>query len=72
MAAPLLAACGSNDAGLTRAEVEEIVRAEMAAESSASVDETVNDTPDAPPAMTGLTRAEVEEIVTAAIPDPRR
>ena len=74
MAALLLAACGSDDAGLTRAEVQEIVRAEMAAESSASVDGTVNDTLDVPPAMTGLTRAEVEEIVTAAIaaiPEPR-
>ncbi len=66
-AALLLAACGSDDPGLTRAEVEEIVRAEMAAESSASVDGTVNDTPDAPAAMSGLTRAEVEEIVRATI-----
>ena len=74
----LFAACGDNDAGLTRTEVEEIVRAELAAESSVSVDGTVNnDTPDVaavPPATAGLTRAEVEEIVTAAIaaiPEPR-
>ena len=69
-AALLLAACGSDDPGLTRAEVEEIVRAELAAESSASVEGTVNDTPDAPavpPATAGLTRAEVEEIVQAVI-----
>ncbi|MCY4448587.1 MAG: hypothetical protein OXE02_07045 [Chloroflexi bacterium] len=69
-AALLLAACGSDDPGLTRAEVEEIVRAELAAESSASVEGTVNDTPDAaavPPATAGLTRADVEEIVRAAI-----
>ena len=55
----LLAACGGSDEGLTRAEVEEMVREEMAAESSAT---------------TGLTRSEVEEIVTAAIaaiPEPR-
>ena len=70
----LLAACGSGDSGLTRAEVQGIVREELTAESSASVDGTVNDTPDAPTAMTVLTRAEAEEIVTsaiAAIPEPR-
>ena len=68
----LFAACGDNDAGLTRAEVEEIVRAELAAESSASVEGTVNVNPDAaavPPATAVLTRAEVEEIVRAAIAD---
>ena len=80
LAALLLAACGGGDAGLTRAEVQEIVRAEMAAaplmsESSASVDGTVNnDVPsDAPPATNGLSRGEVEEIVAAAvaaIPEP--
>ncbi len=64
----LLAACGSGDAGLTRAEVEEIVRAEMAdlpdqAQSAGSIS---NDTP-AMPAQQGLTRAEVEAIVRAAI-----
>ncbi len=66
----LFAACGGGDAGLTRAEVEEIVRAELAAESAASVEGTVNDTPDvaaAPSDKAGLTRAEVEEIVRAAI-----
>jgi len=67
LASLLLAACGGDDPGLTRAEVEEIVRAELAAESSASVDGTVNDTPDAPSDKAGLTRAEVEEIVRAAI-----
>jgi len=61
----LFAACGGNDAGLTRAEVEEIVRAELAAESSALVDATGNDTPEEPPATAGLTRAEVNEIVRA-------
>ena len=64
----LLAACGGEDAGLTRAEVEEIVRAEMAdlpdeAQSDGSIS---NDTP-AMPAQQGLTRADVEEIVRAAI-----
>ena len=48
----MFVACGDGDAGLTRAEVEEIVRAETAA---------------AMPAQPGLTRAEVEEIVRAAI-----
>ena len=71
----LLAACGGDDPGLTRAEVEEIVRAELAAESSESVDGTVNpDTSDVAADKASLTRAEVEEIVTAAIgaiPEPR-
>ena len=63
----LLAACGGDD-GLTRAEVEEIVRAETSglpdqAQSAGSIS---NDTP-AMPAQQGLTRAEVEEIVRAAI-----
>ena len=52
LATLLFAACGSDEAGLTRAEVKEIVRTELAAE---------------PPAATGLTRAEVEETVRAAI-----
>ena len=41
----------------------------LAAESSASVEGTVNDTPDAPSDKAGLTRADVEEIVRAAIAD---
>ena len=65
----LLAACGDDDAGLTRAEVEEIVRAEMVdlpdqAQSAGSVS---NDETAAMPAQQGLTRAEVEEIVRAVI-----
>ena len=66
LASALLAACGDGDAGLTRAEVEEIVRAEMAGlpdeAQSVSNDETAD-----MPAQQGLTRAEVEEIVRAAI-----
>ena len=69
----LLAACASDDAGLTRAEVEEIVRAEMAeAGSSDDVSDQAqsegsisNDDTAATPAQQGLTRAEVEEIVRA-------
>ncbi len=68
-----LSACGDGDAGLTRAEVEEIVQEEMAAqpqaESSsgmvpADVEGIVNDAIEkmAPPEP-GLSRAEVEEIV---------
>ena len=65
----LLAACGDGDAGLTRAEVEEIVRAEMVdlpdqAQSAGSIN---NDETAAMPAQQGLTRAEVEEIVRAVI-----
>ena len=48
----LLAACGGDDTGLTRAEVEEIVRDEVAAMAAPE---------------TGLTRAEVEEVVREAI-----
>ena len=75
----LVAACGSGDAGLTRADVEEIIRTETAAapapdESSASTEGAVDDAPtDPPPAETGLTRADVEEIIrteTAAAPAP--
>ena len=69
LASALLAACGDGGAGLTRAEVEEIVRAEIAdlpdeAESAGSVS---NDEAVPMPAQQGLTRAEVEEIVRAAI-----
>ena len=46
LAALLLVACGDGDAELTRAEVEEIVRAELA---------------DAPAPEPGLTAADVEE-----------
>ena len=74
----VLSACGDGDAGLTRAEVEEIVRSEMASEpaqtdpapgvSSDQVEGIVNDAIEkmAQPEP-GLTRAEVEEIVRAAI-----
>ncbi|MCY4450090.1 MAG: hypothetical protein OXE02_14740 [Chloroflexi bacterium] len=80
LASLLLAACGGGDAGLTRAEVREIARAEMAAaptldESSASAEGTVdNDTAAIPASDPGLSRSEVEEIVAAAvasIPEPR-
>ena len=74
----LLAACGGGDAGLTRAEVEEIVREEMASApplmegvaplTEAQAESIVNDAIEkmAQPEP-GLTRAEVEEIVRAAI-----
>ena len=55
----LFAACGGDEA-LTRAEVEEIVRDEVAAATS-------NDDTAAMPAEQGLTRAELEEIARAAI-----
>ena len=48
----LLAACGGGEAGLTLADVEEVVREEMA---------------EMPPPEPGLSRAEVEEIVRAVI-----
>ncbi len=74
----LLAACGGGDAGLTRAEVEEIVRDEMAAATlqagvspgmtPSDVEGIVNDAiEEMPQPEQGLTRAEVEEIVRAAI-----
>ena len=56
----LFAACGGDDTGLTRAEVEEVVREEVAQATS-------NDDTAAMPAEQGVTRAEVEEIVRAAI-----
>ncbi len=63
LAPALLAACASEDAapaGLTRAEVVEIVRAEAPAAPVA--------TPAAPaPSQPGLSRAEVEEIAWAAV-----
>ena len=75
LASVLLAACGNGDAGLTRAEVEEIVRKEMASQAdtppamtSADVDEAVSKAMgEMPPPEPGLTRAEVEEIVRTAI-----
>ena len=74
----LLAACAGDDEGLTRAEVEEIVREEMAAATPQAevspgmtpddVEGIVNDAIDKmPQPEAGLTRAEVEEIVRAAI-----
>ena len=62
----LLTACGGDDAGLTRAEVEEIVRAEMAALPD-EAQSASNDGSAAMPTQQGLTRAEVEEIVRVAI-----
>ena len=56
----LFAACGGGDAGLSRAEVEEIVRDEVA-------EATSNDDTTAMPVEQGLTRAEVEAIVREAI-----
>ena len=72
-----LVACGGGNEGLSRSEVQEIVREEMAAQSEgaftpgsspADVEGIVNDAIEkmAPPEP-GLTRAEVEEIVRAAI-----
>ena len=71
--AALFAACGGDDEGLSRAEVEEIVQEEVAeatsiddlpdeAQSAGSIS---NDDVAAMPAQQGLTRAEVEEIVRA-------
>lgn len=53
----LLVACGDGDAGLSRAEVEEIVRAEMAEATAPAQPEP------------GLTAAEVEEAIRRAIAD---
>ena len=77
-------ACGGKDAGLSRAEVEEIVRAEMAealapptAEpglTSADVEQAIQAAlADMPQPEAGLSKSEVEEIVkaaVAAIPQP--
>ena len=71
-------ACGGDDTGLTRAEVEEIVRAEMA-EAPASpqpepgltaeeVEEAIRKAmADMPEPDSGLSKREIEEIVNAAI-----
>ena len=72
-----LSACGDGDAGMSRAEVEEIVREEMAAQSQAEsspgmvpadVEGIVNDAiAEMPQPEPGLSRAEVEAIVRASI-----
>ncbi len=78
LAASLLVACGDGGAGLTRAEVEEIVRAEMAAGqppskpaallTQADVDEAVSKVmADLPQPAPGLTREEIKEIIRTAI-----
>jgi len=68
LASLLLAACSGGDDGLSPAEVREIVREELAAESSASVEGTANpDAAAAPASEQGLTRADVEAIVRAAL-----
>ena len=76
LASVLLVACGDGDAGLTRADVEEIVKTEMAdapSEAASTPGMTSSDVDEAvSKAMTempepGLSRAEVEEIVRAAI-----
>ncbi len=67
----LLTACGGGDAGLTRTEVQEIVREEVAAQSqadSADVEGIVNDAIEKmPQPEPGLSRAVVEGIVNDAI-----
>ncbi len=76
-ASALFSACGDGDAGLTRADVEEIVRAEMAAAptptpvvTSSDVDEAVSKgMAEMPTPEPGLSRSDVEEIVRAAIAD---
>ena len=50
-------ACGGEDAGLSRAEVEEIARAEMA------------ESPAAPPAEPGVTSADMDRAIRAALAD---
>ena len=78
LAAALLAACGGRDAGLTRAEVEEIARVEVAEAlsladpsptvSSAEVERAVSKALDEmPQPEPGLSRSEVDETVRAAI-----
>ena len=57
LVALLLDACGDGDAGLSRAEVEEIVREEVA------------DMPAPPTPEPGLTAADVEKAVRAAMAD---
>ena len=73
-----LVACGDGDKGLSRAEVEEIVRAEMAEAStptqpelgltSEEVEEAIRKVlADMPEPDSGLSKSEVEEIVNAAV-----
>ena len=82
LTALLLAACGDGDAGLSRAEVEQIVRAELAdapAPEPGLTDDDVEEAirralADMPQPEAGLTANEVEEIVKAAIaaiPEPQ-
>ena len=76
-ASALFSACGDGDAGLTRADVEEIVRAEMAAAPTSTPGVTFSDVDEAvskglaemPSPEPGLSRSEVEKIVRAAIAD---
>ena len=81
LTAPILIlsiACGGEDAGLSRAEVEEIVRAELAEPglTSADVEKAIHAAmADMPQPEAGLSKSEVEEIVKAAVaampqPDP--
>ena len=67
----LLAGCGNGDDGLTRTEVREIVREEMAdAPTEADVERIVQAAvADALQPEPGLSRSEVEEIVRASIAD---
>ena len=75
LAVLLLAACGGGDEGLSRAEVEEIVQAELAEApapapglTSADVEEAIRRAlTDMPQPEPGLTENEVEQIVEAAI-----
>ena len=78
LAVLLLVACSDGDAGLSRAEVEEIVREEMAdvltppqpepGLTSEDVEEAVRKAlADTPEPDSGLSKREVEEIVSAAI-----
>ena len=81
LASALLVACTNEDAapdGLSRAWVEEIVRAEAAAAAAASqpglsraeVEEIARAAVPQPEAEPGLSRSEVEEIARAAMPQP--
>ena len=74
----LAVACGEGDAGLSRAEVQEIVRAELAEApaptqpearfTSADVEEAIRAAmADMPEPEAGLSKGEIEEIVSAAI-----
>ena len=82
LAVLILAACGDGEEGLSRAEVEEIVREELAEApapqpglTSADVEEAIRRAlADMPQPEPGLTENEVEQIVEAAIaaiPEPQ-